>query len=209
MKTVRVSLFNTHRGWKHIVRVVLCGATAHALVLRTASAEVGLFEAQTDVGQTSKSRPVTLDGAGAYVVSGGGENMWFTNDAFHFVWKKTSGDFDFSAAINWPTAGGNAHRKACLMIRQSLEADSPYVDVAVHGDGLTSLQFRETAGGLTHEVQANVTGPAVVGMGRQGDVFFLTLAATGTAALAPGGPFIRVKLEDPVYVGLAVCAHDD
>jgi len=27
------------------------------------------------------------------------------------------------------------------MIRQSLDADSPYADVALHGVGLTSLQY--------------------------------------------------------------------
>ena len=32
------------------------------------------------------------------------------------------------------------------MIRQSLDADSAYVDVALHGDGLTSLQFRDAQG---------------------------------------------------------------
>ncbi len=45
------------------------------------------------------------------------------------------------------------------MIRQSLDADSAYVDVALHGDGLTSLQFREAKGAATHEVQANVSAP--------------------------------------------------
>ena len=32
------------------------------------------------------------------------------------------------------------------MIRQGLDADSAYVDVALHGDGLTSLQFRDAKG---------------------------------------------------------------
>ena len=45
------------------------------------------------------------------------------------------------------------------MIRQSLDADSAYVDVALHGDGLTSLQFRDAKGAATHEVQANVAAP--------------------------------------------------
>ena len=45
------------------------------------------------------------------------------------------------------------------MIRQSLDADSAYVDVALHGDGLTSLQFRDAKGAATHEVQANVSAP--------------------------------------------------
>jgi hypothetical protein len=102
--------------------------------------------------------------------------MWFTNDAFHFVWKRVSGDFALQAAIEFLGSGGNAHRKACLMVRQSLSPDSAYVDVAVHGDGLTSLQFRETPGGTTHEIQANISRPAQVGLKREGEVFFMTRA---------------------------------
>ena len=134
--------------------------------------------------------------------------MWFTNDAFRFVWKKISGDFALRSAIEWVGTQGNAHRKACLLVRQSLAADSPYVDVAVHGDGLTSLQFRETPGGMTHEIQAAQKAPMQVGLTRQGEVFFMSAAARGET-LQVAGPFIRIMLTDPVYVGFGVCAHED
>ncbi len=65
----------------------------------------------------------------------------------------------FAADVAFLGKGKDPHRKACLMIRQSLDPDSPYVDAAVHGDGLTSLQFRDEAGANTHEVQANTTRP--------------------------------------------------
>ena len=48
--------------------------------------------------------------------------MWFTNDAFHFAWKKVSGDFALSAAVEWLGSGGNAHRKACLLANHGLLA---------------------------------------------------------------------------------------
>jgi TolB protein len=174
-------------------------------------ADMGLFESQTDVGSVSHAGSATFESAtGTYLITGGGENMWFTNDAFHFVWKKVSGDFALQAALSWVGAGGNAHRKACLLVRQNLEPGSPYVDIAVHGDGLTSLQFRETEGGPTHEIQANVKKPERVGLERQGGVFFMTLPGTNDPSLAPlAGAFIRVGLSDTVYVGLGVCAHDN
>ena len=113
------------------------------------------------------------------------------------------------ADIEWlDQANGDPHRKACLLLRQSLSPDSAYVDVAVHGSGLTSLQWREQDGGLTHEVQSEVSAPARVGLERQGEVFFMTLAPKG-GHLANSGAYTRVELADPVYVGLAVCAHDD
>jgi TolB protein len=171
--------------------------------------ELGLFTGQTEIGQPARAGSVSLESAlNSFVIAGGGENMWFTNDAFHFLWKRVSGDFDLRAAIEWLGSGGNPHRKACLLVRQELSADAPYIDVAVHGNGLTSLQFRETQGGLTHEIQANVTRPARVGMVRQGNLFFMNLLESD-GSFGPSGPFMRMALSDPVYVGLGVCAHDD
>ena len=96
------------------------------------------------------------DAAKTYTVTGGGENMWFAKDAFHFAWMRATGDVSLTADIAFTGAGKDPHRKACLMIRQSLDADSAYVDAALHGDGLTSLQFRQEKGAATHEVQANI-----------------------------------------------------
>ena len=137
-----------------------------ALLLCLAAAaranELGIFEWQSDIGIVAKAGSCAAAAmSNSWIVAGGGANMWSSNDAFHFVSKPVSGDFAFRSAIEWIDAGGNAHRKACLMVRQSLEADSPYVDVAVHGDGLISLQYRETAGGVTREIQARPSaGPA-------------------------------------------------
>jgi TolB protein len=171
---------------------------------------LGLFESQGEVGKPSKAGSVAFDPAAqAYVVAGGGANMWATNDDFHFVWKRLSGNVSLVADIEGlGAANGDAHRKACLIIRQSLSPDSAYVDVAVHGSGLTSLQWREQAGGQTHEVQANVSDSTRVSLERQGEVFFMTLAPKG-GRLENSGAYTRLKLADPVYVGLAVCAHDD
>ena len=168
-----------------------------------------MFQGQGDIGAPQQSGAGTFDAATAsYVVAGGGENMWFTNDTFHFVWTRVSGDFALSAAIEWLGESAQPHRKACLMVRQSLEPGSPYADVAVHGDGLTSLQFRDTPGTTTHEVQANLVRPARIGIQRQGDVFILRAPAASGSGLEAAGPFIRLHLTDPIYVGLAVCAHE-
>lgn len=173
-------------------------------------AELGPFESESDVGNTAKAGSATFDAqSGTFTVSGGGENMWFTNDAFHFVWTKLSGDFSLAASPAFVTSGGNAHRKACLMVRAGLGADAAYVDVAVHGDGLTSLQFREEPGANTHEIQAGGKAPGRIAIERQGEVFFMSVAADASGQLQPAGAFMRVRLPDPVYVGLAVCAHDN
>jgi hypothetical protein len=170
---------------------------------------VGIFDAHGDIGVVGKAGSAEYDAAAkTYTVAGGGENMWATTDALHFVYRRMSGDLSFAADIKFPEPGGNAHRKACLIIRQSLDPDSAYADVAVHGDGLTSLQYREVKGGPTREIQSNVKSPSRVRLEREGDYVFMSIAEAGGPLRSAGGSF-RIKLTDPVYVGLGVCAHDN
>ena len=56
-----------------------------------------------------------------------------------------------TADVKFVGTGAVDHRKAVLMIRQNLDRDAAYADVALHGDGLTSLQFRPAAGAETLE----------------------------------------------------------
>src|SRR3989475_8793020 len=161
-----------------------------------------IFESHGDVGTVLHPGSVEYDAAkGSYTIAGSGENMWFASDAFQFVWKKMSGDVTLSADISFLGKGVNEHRKAVLMIRQSLDADSPYADVALHGNGLTSLQYREQKGAATHEIQASVSAPARVQIVKRGPYFSLWLAGeNGGFHLASGSP--RIALKEPLYVGI-------
>jgi TolB protein len=173
-----------------------------------AQSAAGLFEDHADVGVVLHPGSAEYNAAErTYTVAGSGENMWFAADALHFAWKKVSGDVTLTANISFIGTGGNAHRKAVLMIRQSLDADSAYADAAVHGSGLTSLQARDEKGATTHEVQSAVSAPARVRIARRGDYFYMWLAGPGEELRMAGGS-MRVPLHDPVYVGIGVCSHD-
>jgi hypothetical protein len=190
-------------------KIALLVMVALLMNAKTAFGDLGIFSNHQDIGKVARPGSGDFDPAkGGYLIAGGGENMWFTNDAFHFVWTKMSGNVALAADINFPEPGGNPHRKACLIIRQSLDPDSAYVDVARHGVGLTSLQYRETAGGATHEIQANISAPARVGLEKRGDYITLSVAAAGEA-LHPSGAGYRIQFQEPFYVGLGVCAHDN
>jgi hypothetical protein len=172
------------------------------------AASLGEFEQEADVGQVQKPGTTRYDPATrTYLVGGSGENMWARTDGFHFVWKRLSGDISLAADVEFPSPGGQAHRKACLLIRQGLEPDAAYADAAMHGDGLTSLQFREVQGDVTHEVQSSVSGPRRLRLERYGDVITMSVARAGEE-LHPSGGSCTIKFKDPVYVGLGVCAHD-
>jgi Tol biopolymer transport system component/regulation of enolase protein 1 (concanavalin A-like superfamily) len=170
---------------------------------------LGVFSDQSDVGVTAMPGSATYDpSTGSYLISGGGANMWSTNDAFHFVWVKMSGDFTLAADIKFQGTSAQPHRKACLVIRQSLASDSPYTDVALHGNGLTALQSRETAGATTYEIQSDVSGPARVRLEKHGDYIYMSVAPAGQE-LQPAGAMYHTSFQEPFYVGLAVCAHDN
>ena len=170
---------------------------------------LGLFDNHGDIGTVKHPGQIEYDATnGSYTVTGSGENMWFDRDAFHFVWKEISGDFSLEAAIQWKGNGGNAHRKACLMIRQDLTDHSAYADAVVHGNGLTSLQYRENAGEPTREIQSNVGAPERVRITRLRKTVFMSVAKPGKEFKPTGGSF-TLSLNDPVYVGLGVCSHDN
>jgi hypothetical protein len=183
------------------------GRTAQAAA-EDAAKSLGIFKDHTDVGEVLHPGAVEFEpAAGSYTVAGSGENMWFNKDAFHFVWKQASGDLALTADIAFVGAGKEAHRKACLMFRQSLDADAAYFDVALHGDGLTSLQFREARGTPTHEVQANVSAPKRLRIEKRGKYALLYLPEKGEE-LRYCGAAVRLVLEEPFYVGIGVCAHN-
>ena len=169
---------------------------------------VGIFEGHQDVGTVLHPGSTTFDAAKqSYTVTGSGENMWFGMDDFQFAWKKMSGDVALSADIAFVGEKGNDHRKAVLMIRQSLDGNAPAVDIARHGDGLTSLQFRDAAGADDHEVQSNVVGPKRVRLEKRGDYFYAFVSGAD-GKLGPAGASTKLVLTGPFYVGIGVSAHD-
>lgn len=183
-------------------------AASQASRAREQTRPVGLFENHGDVGNVLHPGAVLYDAAQkTYTVTGSGENMWFDHDAFQFVWKKVSGDVVIAADIQFPRPGGNPHRKAVLMIRQNLDAGSPYADLARHGNGLTSLQYREETGAVTHELQANISAPLRLRLEKHGDYFSMWLGGTSGDPQFSGGS-VRVLLKAPFYVGIGVCSHD-
>jgi hypothetical protein len=190
------------------ILALACAVLPGVVWAQDGGAAVGVFEGHADVGTVLHPGAAQYDAARrSYTVSGSGENMWFVSDAFQFVWKKVSGDVTIAADIAFPSPGGNAHRKAVLMVRQSLDADSVYADVARHGEGLTSIQFREEKGGTTHEVQSNISAPQRLRLVKQGNYAYMLLAGEGDEPrMAAGSP--RIELRDPYYVGIGVCAHD-
>jgi tricorn protease-like protein/regulation of enolase protein 1 (concanavalin A-like superfamily) len=168
--------------------------------------EIGIFDDAADLGMVElKGASEYLVDRGDYKITGSGKNIWFTEDAGHFLSKKMSGDLVFSMNAGWESEGKEPHRKACAMVRQSLAADAPYVDIAVHGDGLIEMQYRMEKGGMTYAARTPITAPAKVKLERDGDVFTASVSKDG-APFQPIGA-VALAMPDPVDVGIAVGSH--
>jgi Tol biopolymer transport system component len=167
-----------------------------------------IFEGHADVGSSAlKGDLQFVPQTQEYILTGSGDNIWFSSDQFHFAWKKLSGDFIMTADVSFIGGGSHEHRKAGWMIRQSLDADSPHVSGTVHGDGLTSLQYRSGKGAETSERRSPLSVPDVIQLERKGDIFIFSAAERGK-------PFDTVMvrqaaLTGDVYAGLFICSHDN
>jgi Tol biopolymer transport system component len=166
----------------------------------------GIFEGSTDVGNPDLKGSLQYNvPTETYTLSGAGANIWAESDQFHFAWKKETGNFSFATKTAFEGKGVNAHRKAGIMIRESLEANAKYADVAVHGDGLTSLQYRSATGEETREIVAP-KGADYILLERENNKIRMK-TATGQY---PGEVTGEIELDFPgtCYVGLFVCSHE-
>ncbi|HUB18792.1 MAG TPA: hypothetical protein VL990_09170 [Acidobacteriaceae bacterium] len=189
---------------------VLCLAAFAPSPLHAQS--LGLFESQSDVGSVTPPGTAAYDAANrTYTLTSAGANLWGTTDAFHFLWKKVSGDVTLTADIDFPDTAGehNPHRKAILIFRENLDAGSPYADAALHGVGLTALQFRREPGAVTDDVElSTITAPRRLRLEKRGDTFTMYVAMTPQGPLRQVGASVQMHLAEPFYVGIGLCSHD-
>ena len=84
--------------------------------------------------------------SGTFTVNGAGADVWNTADAFHYVYQPMDGDGTLVARV---TGFENVYpwSKSGVMIRNTLDASAPYVQVAPASSAKgTSFQFRTAAG---------------------------------------------------------------
>jgi TolB protein len=168
---------------------------------------VGIFEAHTDIGSDVKPGSATyIPATGQYVISGAGYNIWADHDEFQFVWKKMRGDFIISAKAEFLGSWVNYHRKVGVMVRKSLDGNSAHVNTVEHGDGLTSLQFRRTAGAQTEEIKSKLTKANIIELERRGNTYIMRAAVFGEPLTMD--TISNIDLGDEVYVGLFVGSHN-
>lgn len=186
-------------------RLLVCLLAAPAFAQ---SGNLGAFTNSGDVGGPSRKGSTQFDAAkGEYRITGSGANIWAKEDQFQYVWREMPGNVTVTATMQF-LGQGEEHRKAGIMVRQSLDADSVYGDFVIHGTGMPGLQWRSAKGENTNTFDLPFDGPGK---------FRLRLVRSGvgiTVSVAKDGAELKevarteVTFRNPVLVGLVVCAHN-
>ncbi len=172
------------------------------------SGNLGVFTNSGDVGNPARKGSVEFNAAiGEYRITGSGANIWTNQDQFQYVWREMPGNFTVTATMQF-LGQGEDHRKAGIMVRQTLDTDSVYGDFVIHGNGMPGLQWRGAQGENTNTFDPPFDGPGK---------FKLRLVRAGvgfTVSMAKDGAELKeiarteVTFRNPVLVGLVVCSHN-
>ncbi len=161
-----------------------------------------------DIGNPKLNGDYTFDKKNQqFSLQGAGYNIWFERDEFYFVSQEVEGDFIFSANMEFSGEGTDPHRKMGLMIRDTKAEDAVYMDGAVHGDGLTSLQYRKSNGGETMEIPSETKAPEFVQVERKGNEFIFRISKGGEPLKEVGK--ITLKTGESVFAGMFVSSHNE
>jgi TolB protein len=168
---------------------------------------VGIFDGHGDIGTNVKPGAATyIPQTSQYIVSGAGYNVWADHDEFQFVWKKMKGDFILYTRAEFLGTWVDYHRKVGWMVRKSLDGNSAHVNAVEHGDGLTSLQFRRTAGAQTEEIKMKMTHANILQLERKGNLYIMRAAVYGQPFMTD--TISGIDLGDEVYAGIFVGSHN-
>ncbi|MDT0648842.1 TolB family protein [Autumnicola edwardsiae] len=168
--------------------------------------QMGIFNNHQDIGDVkSEGSAEYNEEQQVYTLTGSGTNMWFGSDEFQYAWKAIQGDFILRARVEFVGEGEDPHRKIGWIVRNNLASDSPHVNATVHGDGLTSLQYRRQKGADTEEVTSTSEAPDVIQLERRGNLYIMSTAKFGE-------PFTSIEVEmdlrNEVFAGIYISAHN-
>jgi hypothetical protein len=173
---------------------------------------IGIFKTATDVGDPEKTGSSHYDPISqVYTLNGGGYNIWFNRDEFHFLNLPVKGDFILTANFEFVGEGVDPHRKVGLMIRESIDEEASHISATLHGDGLTVLQWRELRGAYMRDPQDEIftkkTHYSILQLERKGKVITMRAAHEGEPLQLIGAKTMEHYGEE-VLAGLFINSHN-
>jgi len=138
--------------------------------------------------------------------------MWGKADAFHFLWKKMSGNAAVTADVQFVGSSASDQAESGAHDPGKASTQTPLTPISLSmAMARIAAQWRLAAGDVTGDVMRpdflDTASPTAYPHSKRRGNSFTVLAGKPGGQLAAMAPF-TVTLTDPVYVGLAVCSHD-
>ncbi len=192
----------------HIIIIIMC-VSSFAF---GQDHDVGVFQHSIDVGNPLKKGSSNYNTKNqTYAIKGGGYNIWFDRDEFHYLYNNLKGDFILTANFEFVGNGVDAHRKIGWMIRESADENAAHISATLHGDGLTVLQWRPMKSANMRDPEDQIFSPKsnykILQLERKGNVFFMRAAHLGEPLQLIGSQKLQ-NLSGEVLAGLFVCSHN-
>jgi phosphatidylserine/phosphatidylglycerophosphate/cardiolipin synthase-like enzyme/uncharacterized Zn-binding protein involved in type VI secretion len=144
---------------------------------------------------------------GTFTVDGSGADVWDRADAFHFAYRRLTGDGEIVARVATLNAGHH-WAKAGVMMRESLTTGSRHAFMLVSRARGLAFQRRVNTDGLSaHTAGGEGVAPNWVRLVRAGNTFSAYRSADGVTWTLAGGE--TIAMGETIYVGLALTSHDN
>ncbi len=168
-----------------------------------------LFPNDADVGSPTLAGSESFNSTtNTYTVVGSGADIFSTSDQFNFAYTNFTGDGQIVARVV-SMQNTNTRAKAGVMFRDSLAANSRFVDIVLAPDKTSNIQVRSTTGGNTGgQSVSNTAAPYWVKLVRSGNLFTAYNSPDGVT-WTQVGTTATVALNSSLLVGLAVTSHDN
>lgn len=175
--------------------------------------KIGIFKNNKDIGNPKSAGSASFDEeTQTYTLKGGGYNIWFERDEFHYLFNTLKGDFIVTANFEFVGEGTDPHRKVGWMVRESEDEKAAHVSATLHGDGLTVMQWRELRGAFMRDPEDEIFTPKdnyhILQLERAGKEIIMRGAHTGEPLQFLGSHKME-SLGDSVLVGLFISSHNE
>ncbi|MCX5644972.1 MAG: discoidin domain-containing protein [Phycisphaerae bacterium] len=181
-----------------------------------ATAEDWTLNGATHLGLWFRGNPAptsvaVTETAGKMTLTGAGTDIWNNSDDFVYAYKTLTGDGTIVARVTSVGTGTNTWAKGGVMIRDSINGGSTFVDTVITGGGGNGaiFQFRpvaDAACGTSTDAATVLTAPYWVKIERIGDNIGGYISANGTAWTPLGVPQ-AITMTAPVLIGICMTSH--
>jgi hypothetical protein len=145
---------------------------------------------------------------GTWTVRGGGSDIWYSFDQFHFASESYTGNGSVVARVI-ALQNTDPWAKAGVMFRDGTAAGAMFADVVLTPGNGVSFQWRNATGGNAASVQVGgITGPVWVKLTRSGNNFSAFYSVGGVTWI-PIGTTQTINMATTAAVGLAVTSHNN